>query len=679
TGMRAGAVEEPEEEEAAHTSDEQDVPDWLKELRGPAAAREPARPAPETPDIPEADVPDWLTGMRAGAVEEPEEEEAAHTSDEQDVPDWLKELRGPAAAREPARPARETPDIPEADVPDWLAGMRAGAIEEPEEEEAARADDEQALPDWLKELRAPKEKEHAAPPESEVPPERPVPGAPRVEEAAVPAWLAALRPTPEDEPPPPPSPRGARRREEADEGQTPDWLPSPSSSERDEPERAGLQFEAEASGDESSDWLAELRMQRREAERELEEEEFEYSTGDIPDWLVPSDGGFEEETLARADIPEWLLALKPAALRAEGEPEGPSVLIEAPVEETGILAGLQGTLPVEMLIAQPRAVKPSAVVEAPVTDTPNARLFAEIVGRPVESAPKELAQPRRRLLSLLPRWLLYIALIGVVALPLVAGQPLVPRDVEAALPVQSLYDRVSDLDEDSLVLVAFDYDPTSSGEMDLLARALVGSVMDRGARVIVVSTLPAGPATAQRVLDDLAAERPPYAGRYGERYANLGYIPGQAAGVRLLSQSLPLALVHDFNATPLGEMPVLDNVVSAADLDLVLELAATQEPLRWWIEQAGAPYGVSIAAGTSGAVEPFARAYYQADPPQLAGLVSGVPGAVSYEMVATGQVVPDDRLAARLDSQLGGHLIFIAVLLVGGVMGLLRRDMGKEA
>jgi hypothetical protein len=273
-----------------------------------------------------------------------------------------------------------------------------------------------------------------------------------------------------------------------------------------------------------------------------------------------------------------------------------------------------------------------------------------------------------------------------VALPLLAGQPLVPRDFEVALPIQALYDRVGDLNEGSVVLVAFDYDPTSSGEMDLLARAVVGSLMDQGARIIVVSTQPAGPATAQSVLDDLAAERPAYAGHYGERYANLGYIPGQVAGVRLLGRSLPLALVRDFYATPLDDLPVLDSVVSAADLDLILELAATQETLRWWIEQAGAPYGIPVAAGTSGAVEPFARAYYQADPPQLAGLVSGAPGAASYAALASGEAVsgdpssdPSTSWAATLDSQLGGHLVFIVVLLAGGVVGLLRRDAGREA
>ncbi|MBN1658745.1 MAG: hypothetical protein JXA93_10105, partial [Anaerolineae bacterium] len=612
--------------------------------------------------------------------------------------DWLAELRGPAGGGEPARPAPVAPERPAEEVPDWLAGMRAGAAGEPEEEEAVPAGDEQeaGLPDWLAELRMPREEERAAPPEPRAPVERrelqAPPGAP-LEEAEVPGWLAALRPTAEDDLPPPPSPRPSRRPEEAGTEQMPEWLAALRPPGGEEPKPAGIDLDADETGKEAPDWLAELRTPRRRPEsekREVEpESEYlldEYPTGepslsDIPDWLVPAEGGFEEETLARAEIPEWLLALKPAALREAGEPEGPSVIIEEPVEETGILAGLQGTLPVEMLIAQPRAVKAPAAAQAPVVDTPNARLFAEIVGQPAESAPKELAQPRRRLLSLLPRWLVYIALIGVVALPLLVDQPFVPRDLEAAPPVQALYDRVANLDQDSVVLVAFDYDPTSSGEMDLVARALVGSLMDQGARIIGVSTLPAGPAMAQSVLDDLAAERPVYAGGYGERYANLGYIPGQAAGVRLLSQSLPLALVRDFQAVPLDDLPVLNTIASAADLHLILELAATQETLRWWIEQAGAPYGIPVAAGTSGAVEPFARAYYQANPPQLVGLVSGAPGAASYAALAPGELPSDASTswAATLDSQLGGHLVLIVVLLLGGVVGLLRRDVGREA
>jgi len=466
---------------------------------------------------------------------------------------------------------------------------------------------------------------------------------------------------------PPPSSPASGREKEAAAGQIPDWLAALRPPEADDLHRAGPGPAGEAGG-------------------EPEPFSGELSTGEIPDWLVPSDQGIEEEPLARAEIPDWLLALKPAALRAEGEPAGPSVVIEEPVEETGILAGLQGTLPVEMLIAQPRAVKAPVAVEAPVTDSPNARLFAEIVGSPAGAAPKVIAQPRRPLLSLLPRWLFYIALIGVVALPLLVDRPLLPRELSAAAPVNALYDRIAGLDENSVVLVAFDYDPTYSGEMDVLARALVGGVMDRGARVVAVSTLPAGPATAEKVLDDLAAGRPLYDGHYGEIYANLGFIPGQAAAVRLLSQSLPLAVARDFYATPIADLPVLDGVVSAAGFDLILELAATQETLRAWVEQAGAPYAVPLAAGASGSIEPFARAYYQADPAQLVGLVAGVPGAASYETLASGEAVLDDALAgpgtswaARLDSLLGGHLVFIAVLLVGGMVGLLRRDAGREA
>jgi hypothetical protein len=397
----------------------------------------------------------------------------------------------------------------------------------------------------------------------------------------------------------------------------------------------------------------------------------------LPDWLVPSEEEGEDETLAPAEIPAWLLALKPPELREKGEPPAPAPIVEEPVEETGLLAGLQGTLPVEMLIAQPRAVTTSPVVEAPVRDTPNSRLFAEIVGRPVEVAPTEVIRPPARLLSLLPQWLIYIALVAVVVLPLVAGEPLLDRQMEPLTGVAEMYEAIDGLGDDARVLVAFDYDPSAVGEMDALARTVVGHLMDRQAGIVALSTLPAGPATAQSLLNDLAAGRPAYADRYGERYANLGYIPGQAAGIRLVSQSLVLAMPRDFQSMPLGELPVLDGVSNVSDFDLVLELAANQETLRWWIEQAGTPYGVPVVAGVSASIEPLARAYYQTDPRQLVGMMGGVPGAASYESLsAAGQTESGDRLAMRLDSQLGGYVVFALVLIVGGIAGLSRREGG---
>jgi hypothetical protein len=228
------------------------------------------------------------------------------------------------------------------------------------------------------------------------------------------------------------------------------------------------------------------------------------------------------------------------------------------------------------------------------------------------------------------------------------------------------------------VLVAFDYDPTSSSEMDILAENIVGHLMDRGARVVAVSLLSSGPATAQPTLDKLAAGRPGYANGYGQSYANLGFVSGQAAAVRLLGLSIETALPRDYQGTPMSELAVMEGLTSTRSFDLILELAATQDSVRWWIEQAGAPYGIPLAAGVSASVDPLVRPYYESEARQLRGLVSGIPGAAMYETLFRGQASPSDTTAVRLDALLAGHLVFVVALLIGGVIYLAQSGSRRE-
>jgi hypothetical protein len=311
-------------------------------------------------------------------------------------------------------------------------------------------------------------------------------------------------------------------------------------------------------------------------------------------------------------------------------------------------------------------------------DSPPARLFAEVVGRPPDAMPKEIVSPKADVLPATARWIIYAILIIVVALPIIIGKPLLLRTIEPTAATVDLHGAIESLASGDPVLVAFDYDPASSGEMDMIAKALIGHVMDKDAKVVVVSLLPAGPATAQAVLDELAIDRPAYAEGYGEHYANLGYLPGQAAGVRLLGLSVETALPRDFYGTPLSDLPMMQGLDSARDFGLIVELSAAQETLRWWIEQVGTPYGVPLGAGASAAVLPIARPYYETESRQLVGLVGGVFDAVTYEALAGSQTGPTSSSAARLDSQLAGQVLLILVILAGNLVYFSRRGTRRE-
>ncbi len=685
---------EPEDELAAPEPTEDEVPGWLSRLV-PTATDQRGEIEPTTSA--QEDAPGWLTRLvpseeeteteviAAGpeATEDkvsgkhdepvPAEEEARPQPDELEaLPDGIE-----------AQPTQPSAEIEEDEIPAWPAEIRA-AEEDTESEEAAPVFDfgETQVPDWMADLQPADEEAEGESVTSEI----------EIEKGEIPEWVAELRPVDEEAEHKPSLPAI----EIADEEELPDRvteleppteeiplaeaLDSPSE-ERIEPatEKSAYKLPAEVEavlGRAVPAWLEELQVEAPEAAAAIIEETM--VDGELPDWLVHSEIE-PDESLAPAEIPAWLLALKPTELRKEGEEaERPPSAIREGLDETGLLAGIPGILPVEMLIAQPRAITVAEGQHITVEDSPPAQLFGEVVGRPREAAPKTIAISRAATLSGAARWFIYALLIVVVALPIIIGEPLLDRTVEATAATVDMHAAIESLDSGTPVLVAFDYDPTSSGEMDLIARALIGHLMDKEARVVVVSLLPAGPATAQSLLEKIAADRPSYAEGYGERYANLGYLPGQAAAVRLLGISFETALPRDFFGTPLDELPLMQELDSTQAFSLIIELAASHETMRWWIEQAAVPYSMPLGAGASAAVLPYARPYYETEPRQLVGVLGGVPDAVTYEALTSEENSPTGSSAARLDSQLAGHLVFVLVLLGGNVVYLVRRGSRRE-
>jgi hypothetical protein len=680
----AAGMEAPAGPSAEADLEAEELPSWLAELKPAAGVEAPASPSADA-DLEAEELPSWLAELKSAAgVEAPAAPSADADLEAEALPSWLAELKPVAGLEAPAGPSADA-ELQAEELPSWLDELKSAAgVEAPAGPSVEAEPEEEELPAWLAELKPP-----AAAEASELQPlptvEAPLPGPKgELEEEELPLWLADLKA--EREPFPSVSPEGPKVEEAAVTGSAIGAWQEEAPSEEIGPQPAPLAAEEVSEVQAIPGWLAGLVV----AQAPLEVTQ---SEGDLPDWLVPTpELGIpgEEETLARAEIPDWLLALKPRELKAEGE--AVETVVEAAVEQTGVLAGIRDVLPVEMLIAQPRAATPAEVMESPfsaeeaLVGVPGVRLFEEIVSRPLVAAPKAVTKPRSRLLDLLPWWIVYALLTLAVTVPLLLGTPLFDRSIEPAPSVETLYEAIESLPGNAQVLVAVDYDPTTSGEMDIVAEPIVSHLMDRQARIVTFSLLPAGPATAENLVTALADNHPSYQTDNGQLYVNLGYLPGQAAAVRLMGQSLPDALPRDFEGRPVTDLAALSGITATQSFDLIVELAATPDTLRWWVEQAGAPYGVSLVAGVSAVVDPMARTYYETEPQQLQGLIGGVPGAASYSTLQSGGAGPDPEMAARLDSLLAGQVLVILVILGGAIAGrnrsrpkkVAQRGMGRE-
>jgi len=705
---------EPPSPEPAEAEGE--IPDWLRELEAPAAPTPPPSEAEaEAPAEPEAEVPEWLRELETPAAPTPpppEAEAEAPAEPEAEVPEWLRELETPAASTPPPPEAEaEAPAEPEAEVPEWLRELEAPAAPTPpppEAEAEAPAEPEAEVPEWLANLRLGTAAEYPA----EMPAEEPE--YPEEEAAEEPEWLAALRAT-----------SGAEVLElgeevvETEEEEPPDWLMelrAAQAAEEAPPAEAPPVPEAEAAGPPgvaappeevalpaeeveaptapeaeevgALDWLAELEALEEApegpptAEEEAPPEAPPPEERKLPEWLVglPGEEAVEAPPAAEAakpgEPPAWLQELE----REEGEPV--EVPPEKPVETEGVLAGLPDLLPV----AEEEPTGEALIPQIP--DVEGARLFGEIVTerpRPREEFRPEPERRRRSITEMLAWGLVFAALIVAIVLALLAvldrvgdllggtafreffGSPLV---IDPA-PVNTFRAEVAKLSPGAVVVVSFDYGPATEAEMGPLAELIVRDLLDHQARIITVSLRPEGAAMAQRLLDRLKDERPT-----NPQTLNLGYLPGQTAGVRSLAFLSTAPLFRDGRKS-LRDYPAWKDVGGLDDVALIVLVADGPLPVRWWVEQVGPGTQANrpIVAAVSAAAIPTVRPYYNQMNPQagqLRGLLSGVTGAAAYENRLHGQ----GRAMEGLAAQSVAHLGLVVLGLVGTLVGFQSQSRG---
>jgi hypothetical protein len=230
------------------------------------------------------------------------------------------------------------------------------------------------------------------------------------------------------------------------------------------------------------------------------------------------------------------------------------------------------------------------------------------------------------------------------------------------------------------VLVAFDYEPGFSGEMEASASAAITDLVKKRVPLMLVSTNPLGPALAERMMnkqvDDLntqpLADTSPYT---TSLFTNLGYIPGGIAGLRAFAENPAQIFPRDLENEEVWTTAPLTSGVTLAGFSLALVITDNPDTARAWIEQAEPilhPSGVlnpsPLLMIVSAQAAPMIRPYY--DTGQVQGLVTGLAGGAAYES-KSGFEIENGRsgLASQYwDAFSLSVLVATLLILVGGLV-----------
>ncbi|MBC8332543.1 MAG: zinc ribbon domain-containing protein [Anaerolineae bacterium] len=646
-----------------------DTDDWLASLGNDSAKS----PAPEAQPEASEELPDWMLGDNPPAST-PTAEPAAEA---EDAPDWLLT----SSHTSDAAPAAESaPDIPatspeaEPELPDWLAG----ATTEAESSSPTPEGESEALPDWM--FSTSDEQPFAAAPSGDSSPDDDLPDwmsdkftAEKATDG-IPDWMsgeedetlyedalhAAELPTilPDTSPLTPDWPTGF-----AEDSQTAD-----ESGEADETLIPGDNFEP--------DWLGKLGSDDSAAEFfEMEsglddDDDGLFALGELSDAF--SDGTDDAPTLAGeaapADLPDWLHAMRPVESSADDSPA-----THGPVEQAGPLAGLSGLLIAEPEIAGlKKAPTFSSKLKVTQAQQEHVHIFRKLLES--ESHPKSVREPIQISSQNLLRWVSAILLILVIILGVVSESQSVPPPSGAAIPAGMLQisELIETLTPTDPVLIAFDYEPGTSGEMNAAAAAVVDHLMLKGAYLSLVSTSPTGPALAEHFIHTVVSQ---HGYTSGNQYTNLGYIPGGAAGLLGFVQMTQHVTPLTFDGLDAWHTPALSQIQTLANYKLVVVISDDPDIARSWIEQVQPTLqNAPMIAIVSAQVEPILHPYASGEKPQLKGLISGISGGAAYE-----QVIGKPNLARTYWDTLNYALMAaVVVLLIGSGVNLMTFFVKKK-
>lgn len=647
---------------------------WLQNLDGqdtPTAPAEPSGP-------PEGEV-NWADQFNQPAAGQPAADES--------IPDWMSTSFGADQDSSSAAPVGAVSAAEE--LPDWLSGL--GAESTPESSAPAG---QVSFPAWFSSETVVPE-ETAPAPAAEVPDFAAMFADKAAEETQEEPRMENLQPQVQSQPPQEPvQVEKQPSTPAAFEPSVPDWLAAFAVADGAADETApGEAVETPFIDPQQPDWLKVVDQTSKPSEQEgppaLFEEppqpqpDLEINTPfqvDLPDWLdnpqlseqeAEAYGEDEVENLATAELPAWVQEMRPLESVIPGQ-EIVNAADQQRIEKAGPLAGMRGVLPSEEPAAHFRKLPTySAKLRVSERQHVHAGLLQNVLD--VETQPTAIPVEA----SSAPQYIYRLLIAAVLIVTLVFG--LVLKDFSLfAAPVPgssdkgllSLFNEIESVPAGAPVLVAVDYEAALSGEMRFAASSVLDHLMARGANLIIVSTVPAGPILANDLLVSVQQGVPAY--ELAVSTVNLGYLPGGATSLLEFAQRPSVAAPMDQNGSPAWENPVLQGIQTIQDFKMVLVLTDSVETGRAWVEQVQPVLGsVPLTMVSSAQAGPLLQPYLDAG--QIKGLVNGLMGGAMYEQrYGKLNLANKDWNAYQL-----GYAAGIIMLILGSAFSALRRVAQK--
>jgi hypothetical protein len=269
------------------------------------------------------------------------------------------------------------------------------------------------------------------------------------------------------------------------------------------------------------------------------------------------------------------------------------------------------------------------------------------------------------------RWI-FLLMFWSVLLPIyfigVTGRTF--PEVPSAL-AEVTFSEIDRLNPGDPVLLSFDYDPASEGELQPMATAFVRHCAEKKLKMYFMALWPVGPQMLQNTIDKVITADFPHL-VYGQDYVNLGYKSGYEAVIKVITTNIRELYTTDARGTAIQDIQMMRDITSVQQMKLIINISAGYPGVKEWVQYAATPYpSIRLVAGTVGVQAPLVYPYV---PRQLRGLLGAIKGAAEYEKLVIdtyGGPQPDPKYLEglrRMGPQLVSHLLIIGLILVANLL-----------
>jgi hypothetical protein len=278
---------------------------------------------------------------------------------------------------------------------------------------------------------------------------------------------------------------------------------------------------------------------------------------------------------------------------------------------------------------------------------------------------------------------LLVVLLATLAVPSLAAPLQSPPEDPAAA---TLFQQIDGLTDKDVVLIGYEWDARRISELKPLEQAVIGHLIQKHVKLILISTDPQGALLLFDLRDDLVQ-----AGyeRDGQDYILLGYKPGGDLALRSLAQDFRGVLGSDFQGNDatvsalVGGLETGKPINTLNDLAMILVLADDASDVQGWAEQVyrvvpRRPLTFLLPAEAAPIVQPYLQPPRNSAQVQI-GHLAGKQGALAYEHLRGSGQTPSVQVSREIGQQRLGILVFVVLLLVGGITAMARGALRRGA